>query len=33
MDKEKVKSIINLLLTILNALAALVCTSSCVSHL
>lgn len=33
MDKEKVKSVINVLLTILNALAALICTSSCVGHL
>lgn len=33
MEKEKVKQIINLLLTILNALAAIVCTSSCVGHI
>lgn len=33
MDKEKVKSVINVLLTILNALAALICTSSCVGHI
>lgn len=31
--KEKAKNIINLLCTILSAIAAAICSSSCASHL
>lgn len=33
MKKETIKSIINLICTILSAIAAAICTNSCVSHL